>query len=227
MEEKNLSRLEEIIRRIEKKYGTSYSSINFSRAVFLFLRSGGVSLYEMHDIMTRYLLDVRYEVTIAEMKRGNVYHFPYNPKDKKVEYFDRTPCIVYLGKTRDSQGFYGLNLNYLHPILRHDVVTRLPYYKNELVYENYAKTLDRVSKRIKVFEVDVQFGYIEAKTLYRREYKHIIKRYSNNRLQDNPVPIGIKIAKLVSMFDIHSFNKRNPYPLWKKVMGSIIKTGGI
>lgn len=48
---------------------------------------------------------------------GNMYMFFYDPKHKKtLPYYDRFPLVIVVGPAKD--GFYGLNLHYLPPILR-------------------------------------------------------------------------------------------------------------
>lgn len=217
----------EIIKTIEEKYGVFYSSEFFSKYVLLFLGNNGVSLDEMRTMVQEHLLKDGKVTVPSEMKNGNIYHFPYNPKNKMVDYYDKTPCIVYLGKTMDGDGFYGLNLNYLPEILRHEVVSRLPHYRKEVLYEFFANTRGRTSKNkaLNNTEVDINFGYKEAKIVYRREYRQMIKKYLYRRLEKNPVLFGLEIAKLVTMFELHEFNKKTPYPLWKKIVTSIAKEG--
>lgn len=231
MEEKNDSnKLSKFISLIEKKYRVSYSSENFSRAVFYHLKGGAISQGEMYRAVYEYLSVNQNETRVTnvrEMKAGNVYYFSYSPKSKKLDYYDMTPCIIYLGETRDSSGFYGLNLNYLHPVLRYELVSRLPYYRNRSTYESLVKKQKMGFKKDKAIKVDIVFSYLQAKALFNKEYRQIIKRYSNDRVGNNPNLFGIEIAKLVTMFDVHSFNKKNPYPLWKRVMGSITKNRGI
>jgi len=48
---------------------------------------------------------------------GKMYMFFYDPKTKEtLPYYDKFPLVIVIGPAKD--GFYGLNLHYLPPILR-------------------------------------------------------------------------------------------------------------
>lgn len=48
---------------------------------------------------------------------GFMYHFTYDPKTKEqLPYYDTFPLILAVGPAKD--GFYGINLHYLHPLKR-------------------------------------------------------------------------------------------------------------
>ena len=55
---------------------------------------------------------------------GNMYMFFYDPKHKEtLPYYDGFPLILMMGPAKD--GFYGLNLHYLPPVLRARVLDRV------------------------------------------------------------------------------------------------------
>lgn len=60
----------------------------------------------------------------GEKPFGNMYMFFYDPKYKQtLPYYDRFPLIIMNGPAKD--GFYGLNLHYMPPILRAKVLDAL------------------------------------------------------------------------------------------------------
>lgn len=229
-----ITTVEETIKKIEKEYNIPYSSKFFSRAVFYYLRKNKISSHQSF-IFSKYLIeDSQRKIGVAEMRRGNVYYFPYNPINKKVKYYDWTPCIIYLGMSREKGGyFYGLNLNYLNPFLRYDFFSRLPYVYNENMFKQISKTQQKITNEvgkkqpIQFAKVDTLFGYEEAKNMFKVEYKHLIKRYSIGHMLRKPTLIPFRIAKIVTALDMHNFNTKNPFPIWKNVFDSIQKERSI
>ena len=55
---------------------------------------------------------------------GSVFHFMYDPKTKKdLPYYDRFPLCIPIQKA--TGGFHGMNLHYLHPVLRAEFLDQL------------------------------------------------------------------------------------------------------
>lgn len=181
-------------------------------------------------IFTKVLMkETKYKVSPFQMQLGNVYYFTYSPKNKNVEYYDKTPCIVYIGMSRKNPNyFYGLNLNYLSPKMRGEFVSKLPFLNNRAVMEKLIRE-EEIHQRndIPPKKINTGFGYQKAKILYKNEYKHIIKKYSMSNLITPPNLILFRIVKLATMFDLYHFNKKNPFPLWREVFKSISKESGI
>ena len=173
--------------------------------------------------------EAKYKVSPFQMQLGNVYYFTYNPKNKNVDYYDMTPCIVYIGMSRESPNFfYGLNLNYLSPRLRGALVSKLPFLRNESTMRKLLMEEEMYEKRdVPLKKINTGFGYQQAKILYKEEYKHIIRKYSISNLVTSPSLIRFRIVKLATMFDLYHFNKRNPFPIWKEVFKSISKESDI
>jgi hypothetical protein len=74
---------------------------------------------------------------------GRMYHYFYDPKHKDtLPYYDRFPLTMMVSPAQD--GFYGLNLHYLHPMTRAmlldklmDVATNKRYNDNTRLRINY------------------------------------------------------------------------------------------
>lgn len=55
---------------------------------------------------------------------GRIYHYFYDPKHKDtLPYYDRFPLTMMVAPAQD--GFYGLNLHYLHPMTRAALLDKL------------------------------------------------------------------------------------------------------
>ena len=230
MYKKEFDKIKSIINKIEKEYGIDYSSRLFSKAVYMYLDRGKITPYQMLFFTKALMEEAKYKVSPFQMELGNIYYFTYNPKDKSVEYYDRTPCIVYIGMSRKNPNyFYGLNLNYLSPRIRNQFVSQLPFLSNEYSIKRIIEEEEEEyeNKNVPLKKINTGFGYLQAKIMFKHEYKYIIKKYSISNLVTSPNLIRFRIAKLVTMFDLYHFNKRNPYPLWKKIFDLIQKENTI
>ena len=71
---------------------------------------------------------------------GSMYHFQYDPKLKTtLPYYDRFPlCIPVKGA---KGGFHGLNLHYLHPVVRARFLDALMDYANNDKYNRSTKMM--------------------------------------------------------------------------------------
>lgn len=222
-------KINNIIKKIEEEYAVEYSSGSFSKAVYKYLDERKITPYQMLLFTKALMGETKYKVSPFQMELGNVYYFTYNPKDKSVEYYDRTPCIVYIGMSRKNANyFYGLNLNYLSPRLRNEFVSRLPFLSNEYFMKKILEEEKKYKNRnIPLKRMNTGLGYREAKILYKNEYKYIIKKYSMSNIVTSPSLIHFRIVKLATMFDLYHFNKKNPYPIWNRIFDSIQKEGSI
>tara|TARA_B000000557_G_C20522068_1_gene336813 strand:- start:2 stop:604 length:603 start_codon:yes stop_codon:yes gene_type:complete len=58
-----------------------------------------------------------------QLEVGSMYMFEYEPKTKDLEYFDRFPLTIIVDPLPD--GFSGINLHYLRPMLRAALLDKL------------------------------------------------------------------------------------------------------
>ena len=69
--------------------------------------------------------------TRSQQVYGNMYNFMYDPKTKStLPYYDRFPLCIPVQNAKG--GFYGLNLHYLHPVIRAkflDALSNMRYFK--------------------------------------------------------------------------------------------------
>lgn len=125
---------------------------------------------------------------------GNMYMFFYDPKHKKtLPYYDKFPLIIMTGPAKN--GFYGLNLHYLPPVLRAKVLdavlseddnsilpSKIPkkyiapmikHYLNSNVKSRFA-LVDKPEWEIATFLPTAQFEKATASTVYTNS-KRMIK----------------------------------------------------
>tara|TARA_B100000902_G_scaffold262693_1_gene248902 strand:+ start:312 stop:779 length:468 start_codon:yes stop_codon:yes gene_type:complete len=69
---------------------------------------------------------------------GSMYNFQYDPKTKQtLPYYDRFPLCIPVQKAKG--GFYGLNLHYLHPLIRAQFLDELYDITNNDKYDRSTK----------------------------------------------------------------------------------------
>jgi len=78
----------------------------------------GRTIRNRQEIMQDDLIDLRNRpITRTRGPVGNMYMYFYDPKHKEtLKYYDGFPLIIMLGPA--PNGFYGLNLHYLPPVVR-------------------------------------------------------------------------------------------------------------
>ena len=113
---------------------------------------------------------------------GRLNMFLYDAKHKqKLPYFDRFPLIFYTGPTSD--GFYGMNLHYLPPLLR-------------------AKLFDAIQND------EYNQGAVIAAASKLKYYKPCIKRYLNRHVKSRFVTIYPEEWNLAIFLPTVRFNVR-------------------
>ena len=119
-----------------------------------------MSSYIFTDLLNRAPAEIRNNAADA---RTWLNMFLYDAKYKqKLPYFDRFPLIFYTGPTSD--GFYGMNLHYLPPLLR-------------------AKLFDAIQNN------QYNQGAVIAAASKLKYYKPCIKRYLNSNVRSRFVQI--------------------------------------
>jgi hypothetical protein len=77
---------------------------------------------------------------VNSINPGSMYLFHYDPKHKEtLPYYDRVPLIFPFEMTKD--GFYGLNVHYLPPLLRAKLMDGLYDYTNNKKYDDTTKVM--------------------------------------------------------------------------------------
>lgn len=134
---------------------------------------------------------------------GGMYTFNYKAKWKDVlPYYDKFPLVIPFQFTRD--GFYGLNLHYIHPIRRVELLTELLRYARD--YDGQ----DDIDTRI-------QMSYQLIKKSARLKWaRPCIKRYLTREIQSQIKEVPYDDWDIVSLLPTYKFtNKVNANTVYK------------
>lgn len=104
-------------------------------------------------------------VFVDRISEGNMYFFTYDPKYKTtLPYYDSAPLVIVFSK--DVDGFYGLNLHYLPPLLRSQLI----------------KNVDKITQKIswKVLSKAIQNNLVKAS----------VKKYLNSQVNSRVMKIN-------------------------------------
>ncbi len=93
---------------------------------------------------------------------GKMYMFFYDPKHKEtLPYYDRFPLVFPFKMTND--GFYGLNLHYIHPMLRAKLMDAFLSITNNTAFDETTK-------------IKMNYNLLNSSSRYKY-FKPCVKRY--------------------------------------------------
>ena len=122
---------------------------------------------------------------------GKMYFYYYDPKTKeRMEYYDKFPLVIPIEEHKD--GFLGLNLHYIHPKQRLQLLDKLSDIATN-------KNFDE-STRFKV-----SYNYLRnAKRLF--EHKPCLKKYLYNHIQSKFINIDASEWDIAVLLPLESFS---------------------
>ncbi len=90
--------------------------------------------------------------SVGQIEEGRMYMMFYDAKyKKKLPWYDRFPLVIPFDKRSVRSGFYGINLHYIPPMMRQDLLEELYKYDTgegvEVNYE-YFRSISRLSPAI-------------------------------------------------------------------------------
>lgn len=130
---------------------------------------------------------------------GGMYMFFYDPKYKKeLPYYDRFPLVVVLDITKD--GFLGLNLHYLPPVLRAKLMDALYTIANN-------KKFDETTR------MKVSYDMLKSASKFRG-FKPCIKRYLNEHLQSKFAYVNATEWDIALFLPTEQFKKAGKSEVW-------------
>lgn len=107
---------------------------------------------------------------------GNMYMFFYDPKTKdKLPYYDQFPLIFVIGPAEG--GFYGLNIHYLPPVLRAQLLDELLRYLNNDAYDETTRL--KMSYRL--------LNSTRKLSLFKPCFKHYLTKQVKGQFAQVPV----------------------------------------
>ena len=132
---------------------------------------------------------------------GNMYNFQYDPKTKQtLPYYDRFPLCIPVQKAKG--GFHGLNLHYLHPLLRAQFLDALYDVTNN-------QKFDRTTK------IKMTYSMLSAATKMRF-FKPCFKHYLSSNIKSPLLLIEPADWEIAIFLPTESFRKVSKDTVWKE-----------
>lgn len=131
--------------------------------------------------------------TRAKMKPGTLVTYSYNPKyEKSLEFYDNFPLVILTEVNRT--GWYGINLHYLSPKMRGDLMIDLEYGR---------KSMNRIAE-------DITNNPMST---------HGLKRYLPNFVSSKIVEIPKNDWDIAIQLPYEAFVKESRKKVWSKANG--------
>ena len=132
---------------------------------------------------------------------GNMYNFQYDPKTKQtLPYYDRFPLCIPVQKAKG--GFHGLNLHYLHPLIRAQFLDALYDVTNN-------QKFDRTTK------IKMTYSMLSAATKMRF-FKPCFKHYLSSNIGSPLLLIEPADWEIAIFLPTESFRKVSKDTVWKE-----------
>lgn len=138
---------------------------------------------------------------VAKPLMGRMYMYFYDPKTKEtLPYYDRFPLIIMVKKERN--GFTGLNLHYLPPVLRARFFDRLTQFTNNKKYDESTR-----------FRLTYNFLRSSSKL---EMFKPCFKRYLNSQVTTRITEVPATEWEVALFLPTDKFVKNSRTTVWKK-----------
>jgi hypothetical protein len=138
---------------------------------------------------------------VAKPLMGRMYMYFYDPKTKEtLPYYDRFPLIIMVKKERN--GFTGLNLHYLPPVLRARFFDRLTQFTNNKKYDESTR-----------FRLTYNFLRSSSKL---EMFKPCFKRYLNSQVTTRITEVPATEWEVALFLPTDKFVKNSRNTVWKK-----------
>lgn len=130
---------------------------------------------------------------------GKMYFAYYDPKHKKtLDYYDTFPLIIPI--QRYSDGFLGLNLHYLPPVMRAKLLDSLYSILNNATMDDRKKFV-------------ISYNILQAASKHRY-FKPCVKRYLGNHFRSRFVKIPHQNWTAAVFLPVESFEKASKNEVW-------------
>jgi hypothetical protein len=156
---------------------------------------------ELGNINRNTLLKDDYLLAKSRPSPGRMYMFVYDPKHKEtLPYYDAFPLILMVGPAEN--GFYGLNLHYLPPLIRAKLLDKLMETANN-------KRFDETTK----LKINYQLLSSVAKF---KEFEPCFKHYLTDHVQSKIVMVQAPEWDIAIFLPTEQFEKKNKNYVWKE-----------
>lgn len=130
---------------------------------------------------------------------GQMFLFNYDPKTKAtLPYYDSFPLVFPISLTQD--GFYGMNLHYLPPVLRAQLMDSLYSLTTNKAYDDTT----RLRLSYKLLDSASKFQY----------FKPCVKRYLNDHIRSRFLYISPSEWDIALFLPLQQFNKASAGRVW-------------
>lgn len=152
------------------------------------------------DIKPEQMLDGTKTTLTHLMHPGRMYMFMYDAKHKKtLPYWDRFPLIFPIERYHD--GFLGINMHYLHPVLRATLMDALYTYVSNTKFDDSTK---------------LNISYNILKDASRARYfKPCIKKYLNGHFRTQFLYIAPSEWDISLFLPLERFQKADKTKVWE------------
>ena len=182
----------------------------FGPAGIKWMRDTIQQLHTMEDLSVeeKFVRDEKRIRARTSFKRiGWMYMFNYQPLHKdKEKYYDTFPLIYIL--RLDSDGFVGINLHYLPPIMRERVFLMLQRFASGS-YENEETRLV------------LRYEYMMKQPIFRHMLKPCIRKYLYRRMDSFILHIPAEDWYIASFLPLSRFKKAHRALVWKDTRDKI------
>jgi hypothetical protein len=156
---------------------------------------------DLRNINRRNLLT---DLALEEKARplpGRLYHYFYDPKHKDtLPYYDRFPLTLMVSPAEN--GFYGLNLHYLHPMTRAKLMDSL---------------MDVATNRRYNYNTKLKINYeILSKAKEYKEFKPCFKHYLTKHLRSRVVLIPASEWDIALFLPTEQFKGSTKTKVWNE-----------
>ena len=130
---------------------------------------------------------------------GRMYMYFYDPKHRKtLPYYDSFPLTIVMQPTSD--GFYGLNLHYIHPTVRARLFDKLLETSNNSRYDETTK-----------FKLNYS---ILQNVSSLKAFRPCFKRYLTTQIDSPIVMVESPEWEIATFLPTHQFNKASARKVW-------------
>lgn len=198
-----------LIRNI-RKTGSSNGAINW---LLDKIESGEMELPDKEKLGSMILNDTKRASTRMMLSLpGRMFAFPYIPKNRaKLKYYDVAPLIITLprmvgiGEEADQDTITGLNLHYIEPDLRADLINKL------LLISNRYYGIKQPPKGAGFFRIEYEL----LKSMKFISSLPCIRNYSIIRIVGKPVLIPSNEWGIAAALPFQDFVKRKDKTIWQ------------
>jgi len=135
---------------------------------------------------------------------GRMFMYGYDPKHAKtLEYYDTFPLVVPVKIVKD--GFYGINLHYLHPFDRARLFNRMREY---MLFEGRADQPIATKFRISFDKLNSSMKF--------RYFKPAYKKYLTSQIKTITMLVPPKYWEVALFLPTENFQKQPKRTIWRK-----------